>query len=301
VDDRGTRQGALTMADEAGQARWLMEDQPRRVLVTGAVGYIAGQLLPALRERYDLRLVDVMDHNREGEQVAGVEVVDVLNADRATLEALFDGIDTVVHLGYVRPRPDAVYEDERKNVDLMQRIYDMALTSGVRRVVAASTNQAAKWYEVPYYAGLRDRVTPEDYPRPESFYGWAKAAYESLGFVYACGSLGRKLEVIQIRIVAPREIDATEFVGQPVARYLRDITGYVSARDLQQLFCKSIDTPNVEDEHGVPFHIFYGVSKNARTFWSITNARKVIGYAPEDDSEARFADDIARMLRMPAP
>jgi NAD+ dependent glucose-6-phosphate dehydrogenase len=38
------------------------------------------------------------------------------------------------------------------------------------------------------------------------------------------------------------------------------------------------------------------VSNNARTFWSITNARAVIGYAPEDDSEVRFADDIARMI-----
>jgi hypothetical protein len=46
----------------------------------------------------------------------------------------------------------------------------------------------------------------------------------------------------------------------------------------------------------VPFHIFYGVSGNARTFWSITNARQVIGYAPEDDSEVRFASDIARLL-----
>ena len=40
-----------------------------------------------------------------------------------------------------------------------------------------------------------------------------------------------------------------------------------------------------------------GVSKNARTFWSITNARKVIGCQPGDDSEVRFAADIARLLR----
>jgi hypothetical protein len=162
--------------------------------------------------------------------------------------------------------------------------------------VAASTNQASKWYEGPYYAGFRDRVTPEDYPRPDSFYGWAKAAYESLGFLYACGTLGRKLEVIQIRIVAPREIDAAAFAGRPVAQYLRDIAGYISARDLTQLFVKSAETPDIADEFGVPFHIFYGVSNNARTFWSITNARRVIGYAPEDDSEVRFAGDIARML-----
>jgi hypothetical protein len=179
----------------------------------------------------------------------------------------------------------------------MQRMYDIALTSGVRRVVAASTNQAAKWYEHPWQAGRRDRVGPEDFPRPESFYGWAKAAYESLGFVYACGSLGRKLEVIQVRIVAPREIDPADFEGKPVSQYLRDITGYISQRDLQQLFVKSIDTPDIADEHGVPFHVFYGVSNNARTFWSIANARQVIGYSPQDDSELRFATDIARMTQ----
>ena len=44
------------------------------------------------------------------------------------------------------------------------------------------------------------------------------------------------------------------------------------------------------------FQIFYGVSNNARAFWSIANARKVIGYAPQDDSEVTFADDIRRVL-----
>jgi hypothetical protein len=46
----------------------------------------------------------------------------------------------------------------------------------------------------------------------------------------------------------------------------------------------------------VPFHIFYGASNNARIFWSIINARKVIGYQPQDDSEVRFAADITRLL-----
>ena len=57
-----------------------------------------------------------------------------------------------------------------------------------------------------------------------------------------------------------------------------------------------METPDVEDEYGVPLHIFYCVSNNARTFWNITNARRVIGYEPQDDSEVRFAEDIARML-----
>jgi len=270
-----------------------------QALLTGATGYIAGQLLPALRERYDLRLIDTRRENGAGQPIDGVEVIDLLTASSADLKAVFTGLDVVVHSAYQRSDgsdPQSQYDGERRNIDMMQRVYQMALDYGVRRVVAASTNQAAKWYEQPYFAGLRDRVSPEDYPRPDNFYGWAKAAYESLGFLYACGSLGRKLEVIQLRIVVPREIDASHFADLPRYRYVRELAGYISERDLQQLFCKSIETSQINDEYGVPFHIFYGVSNNARTFWSITNARRVIDYQPQDDSEMRFAADIARLM-----
>ena len=272
----------------------------QRVLLTGATGYIAGQLLPAFRGRYDLKLVDARGTDGSGDKVEGVEVVDLLSAEEGELAPLFTGADVVVHCGHLKPEGESIgslYEGERRNLDMMQRVYRLSLEHGVRRVVVASTNQAAKWYENPYYAGLKDRVDPEDYPRPDSFYGWAKAAWEPLGFLYACGSLGRKLEVVQIRIVVPREIDATLFEDGPPERYVRELAGYISERDMQQLFRRSIETPDIEDEHGVPFHIFYGVSGNARRFWSITNARKVIGYEPQDDSEVRFATDIARLLR----
>src|SRR5919112_2103165 len=218
-----------------------------RVLLTGATGYIAGQLLPAFQERYDLRLIDTRREDGSGQPVAGVEVLDLLSASSTDLKDIFTGVDVVVHSAYQRldgSDPQSQYDGERHNVDMMQRVYQMALDHGVRRVVAASTNQAAKWYEQPYFAGLRDRVSSEDYPRPDNLYGWAKAAYETLGFLYACGSLGRKLEVVQLRIVAPREIDAAAFAGKPRARYIRDITGYISQRDLQQLFYKSIEAPN---------------------------------------------------------
>jgi len=270
-----------------------------RVLLTGATGYIANQLLPAFRERYDLRLLDVREEDGSGRLVEGIEVANLLGDDRSKLEPYFSDADVVVHTGHRKSTDTdfhSQYNVERSNVDMMQRVYKLSLECGVRRVVAASTNQAAKWYEQPYYAGLKDRVSPEDYPRPDSFYGWAKAAYEPLGFLYACGTLGRKLEVIQIRTVVPREINAELFVDKPPERYVRELAGYISERDMQQLFCKSIETSEVEDEYGVPFHIFYGVSNNARTFWSITNARRVIGYEPQDDSEVRFAEDIARLL-----
>lgn len=64
-------------------------------------------------------------------------------------------------------------------------------------------------------------------------------------------------------------------------------------RDQVQLTVKSIETEDITDENGVPFQIFYGVSGNTHNFWSIANARRVIGYAPEDNSQIRFAEKIA--------
>ena len=273
-----------------------MNTSVKRVLLTGAVGVIGSQLAPALREAYDLRMVDVKETDRQGQRLEGVELFDLVESSDEQVTELFSAFDAIVHCGYLRPVGEPSYASERRNVDLMERIYRLAMAAGVKRVVAASTNQAAKWYEEPWFEGRIDRVTPDDYPRPDTFYGWAKVAYESLGFLYACGSLGRRLEVVQIRIVAPREIDATLFEDRPLQRYLREITGYISQRDLQQLFVRSVDAESIDDRFGVPFQIFYGVSNNARTFWSITNAREVIGYAPQDDSEIAFADDIARMI-----
>jgi NAD+ dependent glucose-6-phosphate dehydrogenase len=268
----------------------------RRVLVTGATGYVASLILPALRERYALTLVDVRDENRYGHRVDDVHLLDLLDDPDDRLQTLCADVDAIVHCGFRRPTGQASYAGERVNVDMTARVFEVAAATDVQRVVCTSTNQASRWYERPYKQGLVDRVGPFDYPRPDSFYGWAKVAYESLGFLYACGSISRSVPNVQIRIVCPREIDAADFADRPLVDYLRDIAGYISARDLRQLYVRSIEAESIDDEFGVPFQIFYGVSDNARTFWSISNARRVIGYQPQDDSEIVFAADIAMML-----
>jgi hypothetical protein len=271
------------------------------VLLTGATGYIASQLLPVFRERYDLRAVDVRTTNARGEDVTGVSVVDLIDDPDETLRPHFEGVDAVVHLGYYRPPNLGVtgagkaYLDERPNVDMAERVYRHALNAGVGRVVVASSNHAADWYEQIIHPRKVELIGPADLPKSDNYYGWAKIAYEALGFTYASGAFGRKLGVVQVRIGAPREIDAALFDGRPAA-YKRDLGAYISQRDLQQLFVRSIEAERIEDEWGVPFQIFYGVSANTRAFWSIANARRVIGYDPEDDSEVRYAVDIHRLL-----
>jgi hypothetical protein len=292
-----------------------MADTARqRVLLTGATGYIASQLLPVFRDRYDLRLTDVRATDRDGATVEGVEVHDLVEAEAAALRGLFRGCDAVVHLGYHRPPRQASedwttrgYVGERRNVDMAQRVFQLSLDEGVRRVVMASSNHAADWYEHLIHAGKMDLVDPDRTPpRSDNYYGWAKLTYEALGFLFASGALGRKLENVQIRIGAPRESAARTFfpdgpdTAGDATRYKRDLGAYISQRDLQQLFVKSIEAPTIEDEHGIPFQIFYGISGNARAFWSLVNARKVIGYAPEDDAELKFADEIRQYLVEPS-
>jgi nucleoside-diphosphate-sugar epimerase len=74
-----------------------------RVLLTGATGYIAGQLLSVFRDRYDLRLIDNRRENGAGQPVDGVEVLDLLSASSTELESIFTGVDVVVHSAYHRP------------------------------------------------------------------------------------------------------------------------------------------------------------------------------------------------------
>jgi uronate dehydrogenase len=76
----------------------------RKVVVTGAAGYIAGLLLPALQERYDLTLLDVRSTDRDGNPVKDIELADLLDRDRDSYRRHFTGVDAVVHCGFVRAK-----------------------------------------------------------------------------------------------------------------------------------------------------------------------------------------------------
>ena len=271
----------------------------RKVVVTGAAGYVAGRMLPALRERYDLTLLDVGRRNRAGEEISDIQVVDLTKSDRSLYRQHFDGADAVIHCAYQHPRQSSErYETERANVDLAYNVYQVALEGNVRRVVVCSSNHAADYYERLIWDDRLDALDWHARPLSDNFYGWAKEAYEHLGFVFATGAErdGRRLENVQIRIGAPRETDIDRSDASDLKALHRALGAYLSVRDQVQLFVKSIETEDIRDENGVPFQVFYGISGNSHRFWPIANAQRVIGYAPEDDSQIRWADKLAQML-----
>ena len=283
----------------------------KRILVTGASGYIGSQLLPALRGKYRLTLTDAVDTDRDGCQVQDVEVADLMGDDRSKFAHLFEGNDVVIHLAYRRSSEGGVYGDavphierfdiELANVKMANNVYRCAYDAGVQRVIMASSNHAADWYEhALIHRGRKETVFPDELPLSDNFYGWSKAAYELLGYPYACGAFGRKLEVVQVRIGNPRDPVATDVIsndfpghgGTGIASYKRALGAHFSERDLQQLFVLAVDAKDISNEYGVPWLVVYGISGNTRAFWSLQSARDVLKYEPYDDSEIKFAEGI---------
>ena len=273
----------------------------RKVVLTGASGTIAGVLLPALRERYELTLLDARATDKHDVEVDGIQIVDLRNKDRDSYRHHFAGADAVVHCAYYRVQDqgdDAYFSSELANLQLTYNVYQVAWEEGVRRLVAASTNHSADFYENYALDGYAPMVTP-DQNASDNWYGWAKIAFEQIGQVYASGVThgGRPLENAQIRIGGPRETDVAEAPLGDLRRMRRALAVYISQRDMAQLFIKSIETDDIRDELGVPFQIFYGISANSHAIWSIAKARRVIGYAPQDNSEERFFDLIQKHMK----
>ena len=188
---------------------------------------------------------------------------------------------------------------------MANNIYRAAYDAGVRRLVVASSNHAADWYEhTLVHSGHKDVVAPADYPVSDNFYGWAKATYELLSWPYACGNFGRKMEFVQVRIGFPTPVNADAIMaagdippaGTSIANLKRYLGAHLSPRDCRQLFSKAIETGDISDANGIPYQIVYGISGNTRRFWSLDSARNVLGYRPEDDSEVIYADAVKKYL-----
>jgi uronate dehydrogenase len=227
------------------------------ILMTGASGMIGQDMRRLLRDRYRFRL---MSHSTPLTPEGDEEVIqgavdsfdDMLRAVR--------GVDGVLHLAassaVETPWPDAL----KNNIIGVYNCYEAMRQAGVKTVVFASTN---------HVTGMYERDSQPCYPdlpvRPDGYYGASKAFGEALGRYYS-DAFG--LRVICLRIGS--------YLPEP--RNERNLSTWLSPRDMAQLFWRSLESDR-------PFGIFYGVSGNRRRYWSIESAVTDLGYRPEDDAE----------------
>src|SRR3954468_17888405 len=149
-----------------------------RILVTGAMGRVAAQLLPALEERWQLRLLDRTAG--DGDDDHGPVIAGELT-NRQVLDQVLAGVDAVVHLAG-NPDPAAPWDElQEPNIEGFVALLSAARHHGVRRIVFASSVHAMGSYE-----GLRRwPIDPAWPPAPCCAYGATKSFDEAFARVYA--------------------------------------------------------------------------------------------------------------------
>jgi uronate dehydrogenase len=239
------------------------------VLITGAAGRIGTMVRPRLRaEGVSLRLMDVVAPTdlQDGEETIVGSVT-----DRRVLTDAMHGVEAVVHLAGIAV--EAAWDDILDaNVTGTQSVLQSAVDAGVARLVLASSNHAAGFWtrsEAAERGLLADVAT-----RPDTFYGWSKAAGEALARLYH-DRFG--IDVVALRI-------GSSSAEPPDVRAL---STWLSPRDTAELIWVAL-----RDPRAAGFHIVWGVSANTRRWWSSAEG-EAIGYTPKDDAEAYAAALLA--------
>ncbi|MGN6625921.1 MAG: NAD-dependent epimerase/dehydratase family protein [Tepidisphaeraceae bacterium] len=235
----------------------------RRVLVTGAAGNIGSSFCRQYHDRYDLRLM-VMPGEPNADVIRPFgEVVEADICDAKSLPPVMQGIDTCVHLA---GNPDASAKwDSLLPVNIVgtYNVFVAARAAHLRRVIYASSIHAVS-------GGPTDvQVKPDDPVNPGDLYGVSKCFGEALAR-YMAEQEGLSSIALRIGSFQPREVAANE-------KSIPMMDSWVSDRDLCQLIARCIDAEDLK------FAIFHGVSDNAFKRLDISNARALVGYAPEDD------------------
>lgn len=233
-----------------------------RLLITGAAGTMGTLLRPRLaRAGRVLRLLDVIPINDPDEHEEPV-IGSVLDSE--VVAAACEGVEAVVHLAGITdeaPWPELV----EANIHGTQSVLDAARAAGVSRVIVASSNHAV---------GFRQRgeapLEADASPRPDTFYGFTKAAVEALGGLYA-DRFG--MDVVCIRI--------GKCLPEPLPN-ARGLAAWLSPDDAARLVEACLAAPPFG------FKIVWGISANTRRWWSLAEGA-ALGYQPVDNSERNDA------------
>ncbi len=233
----------------------------RKVLLTGAAGRIGTAFLQQAGERYHMRLADC-----DGNKLAGSEhevaVFDIADLDACQRACV--GIDTVVHLA-ADPSSKTDFYDSLldNNIKGTYNIFRAAKDQGCARVIFASSVQAVEAYPLDVQVSATMPV------RPSSMYGVSKCFGEAVASYFA--------HVEGMSSIVVRIGTFTNIVpGDTVTA--RNMSTFVSPRDLIQLLVRCIETPDIQ------FGIVHGMSNNRFKRMDPTPARELVGYAPQDDA-----------------
>jgi len=246
----------------------------KKVLITGMSGLIGGLLRDHLDSVGGYKLTAL---NRR--PIDGVNSFqgDIANLD--DIKLAFEGQEVVVHLS--AQLPSATWEDiASANLIGLRNVYEAARLSGVKRVVFASSGDAARGVDrIPPFnsivAGDYERVWPgwvkvnHNLVRPSSLYGATKVWGEALGRVY---SDEHNLSVLCVRIGAVPEESRPQDI--------RQMSTFLSHHDVSTMLRACIDAPD-----DLMYDVFFAVSNNKWNYRDLEHAKHVLGWEPRDSAD----------------
>jgi nucleoside-diphosphate-sugar epimerase len=253
----------------------------KKVLLTGANGLIGSLVREQLAGRYDFRYLT----HRPADFPSVV-------ADIADLDAIapaFEGMDAVVHLAAASSPASAWDEVVADNIIGSYNIFEAARRASVGCVIFTSSNHAVSGYEMEAGPSLYDLDDPRMIDehaeiRPDSYYGISKAAAEATGRYYS-DVHGVRAFMLRIGWVMreddPLGADVSHETVPPLTpeqTRARARAIFLSQRDCVELIRCCLDADAVK------FGIYYGISNNPRQFYDLSNARRDLGYAPQDSA-----------------
>lgn len=234
-----------------------------RVLVTGAAGSIGRTLVQGLPPLgHELRGLDLAGGGSDGCSLGWI-TGDCL--DPAVAAEAVAGVDAVVHLAG-NPDEDSLPASLTSHVLSTARLLEAMVEHDTRRMVYASSNHAVG--RTPRSELLSTDVRP----RPDTFYGVAKVAAESLLSLYTDA---HPMSAAALRIGT----------FEPRPSSVRALSTWLSPDDAVRLVDAALRSPSPGLE------IVYGVSANSRRWWDLRPGF-AMGYEPQDDAEL-FADQVA--------
>lgn len=238
-----------------------------KILITGAAGRLGSYMAGVLEKKHDLILTDM----RLPKEISKHKFVEANLTDFKTVKKLCKDVDIVLHFAASAHKETPWEELLPNNIIGTRNVFEAASESNCKRVVFASSINAVNAYP-------EGKMIPSNiFPRPANIYGATKVWGEALASFY---SDKKKLSILCIRFGRITEKDDSrihkDYIGEkPFPSSDRIIT----YEDTAQLIEKCIHAPKK-----VKWGIFSGISDNKKKRLDISEAKKVLKYAPQYDA-----------------
>lgn len=233
----------------------------RKLLLTGAAGTLGSFFRKTYPERYDFRLTDI----KRPDDVDDDTFTQADLSDFDAIRPLFDGIDTVVHLG-ADPSMEAPWESLLpNNVIGLYNVFESARQAGCGRVIFASSINAVLGYPDDY------QVRTDEMVHPINLYGATKCWGEAVARYYAT-THGLSGLCLRFGAAQPRDSSWIDLENEWIDSIL-------THDDCARLIASAVDADDSLD-----FGIFHGVSDNRFKRMDISDTKSILGYDPQDDA-----------------